>query len=111
MNESELRITQAHAAHEHKGQVWGLDLALFPWMCLALLASLGLFAGLYYGAQLDFSDALTSAVVPAVLVILYLRLVHQGKPPGFTHQWLTELLSGGHAQPPRQSPPHPLDHD
>ena len=111
MNDQELRITQAHAADEFEGAVWGLSLALFPWVTLALLASLGLFVGLFYGAEWDSLEALQWALAPSALVILYLRFAHQGKPPGFTLELLNEILTRGHAQPPRQSPRHPFDHE
>ena len=111
MNDQELRITQAHASGDYQGAVWGIDLALFPMVALALLASLGLFVGLFYGAAWEFSAALQWALLPAGLVILYLRLAHQGKPPGFTLELLDQLLTSGHAQPPQQSPPPPFDHE
>ena len=111
MNDQELRVTQAHASGSFTGAVWGIDIALFPWVALALLASLGLFVGLFYGAEWDFTTALELAVVPTALVILYLRLAHVGKPPGFTLELIDQLLAGGHAQPPQQSPRHPYDHE
>jgi hypothetical protein len=111
MNDQELRITSAHAGGEFKGAVWGIDVALFPWVALGLLAGLGLFVGLFYGAGWDFPEALQWAVLPVALIILYLRLAHQGKPPGFTLELLDQLVTGGHASPPPQSPRHPFDHE
>jgi hypothetical protein len=111
MNEPELRITQAHSSDEHSGTLFGLQIALFPWVSLALFAGLAAFVGLFYGAELEFPDALKCAVVPPALVVLYLRLAHQGRPPGFTAELVEQLFTGGHLSPPRQSPPHPYHHD
>lgn len=110
MKDQTLRITPAHAAGEHQGSILGLDLKLAPWAILAFTGSLALFAGLLYNTDLPFTRAFTLASMPTVLVVFYLRLAHQGKPPALTLQWLEQLLTGGHAVPPRSSPPHPL-HD
>ena len=98
MNDS-VRLTSTHSSHEYEGSCLGIETRLFAWVALGFLASLGVFAGLFYGAEFDFVDALRCAVLPVGTVILYLRLVHQGRPPGFTQELLDSLLTGGHAKP------------
>lgn len=110
MNDGELRLTATHSADEFQGSFLGIETALFPWIGLGLLASLGLFVGLYYGLESDFLVAFRWAVLPAALVVGYLRLAHQGKPPGYLFDLLNSLVTGGHAIPPRQFPPAPLHH-
>lgn len=108
MNDHDRHLTPVHAADEFQGSVFGIETHLFAWVAMGLLASLGLFLGLFYGAESDFLNAAGWAVLPTVAVILYLRLVHQGKPPGFTLELLDSLLTGGHVRPPRQHPRHPF---
>ncbi len=110
MNEGDLRLTATYGADEFQGSFLGVQTALFPWIGLGLLASLGLFVGLYYGLESDFLVALRWAVIPAALVVGYLRLAHQGKPPGHMFDLLDSLVTGGDAVPPRQFPPSPLSH-
>lgn len=110
MTDHDRRLTPTHAADEFQGAVFGIETHLFAWVALGLLASLGLFLGLFYGAEASFPSAAGWAAVPTVGVILYLRLVHQGKPPGFTLELLDSLLTRGHARPPCQQPRHPFLH-
>ncbi len=110
MNEGDLRLTATHSADEFEGSFLGIETALFPWIGLGLLASLGLFAGLYYGLGWDFLAAFRWAVLPAALVVGYLRLAHQGKPPGHLFDLLDSLVTGGHAVPPRHFPTPPTRH-
>ena len=111
MSEEGPRVTSSHASEVFQGSFMGVETAHFPWVALALLASLGLFVGLFYGADWGFMQALKWAVLPSALVILYLRLAHQGRPPHFTMELFHELLTGGHVAPPRQMPPHPFHHE
>ncbi len=110
MNEDDLRLTATHSADEFQGAFLGIETALFPWIGLGLLASLGLFTGLYYGLGSDFLDALGWAALPAIAVVAFLRLGYQGRPPGYLFDLIDSLVTGGHAVPPRQFPPHPLRH-
>ncbi len=110
MNDQDLRLTPTHAADEFHGLVLGIETPLFAWVGLALLAGLGLFAGLFYGLGLDFFDAAKTSIVPVFGVVAYLRLFHQGKPPGFTLELADSLITRGDAVPPRLEPSHPL-HD
>lgn len=110
MNEGDLRLTATHSADEFEGSFLGIETALFPWLGLGLLASLGLFVGLFYGLGRDFLVALRWAVLPAALVAGYLRLAHQGRPPGHLYDLLDSLMTSGHAVPPRQFPRCPLRH-
>ena len=110
MNDQELRLTPTHAADEFHGSVFGISTVLFAWVGMAFLAGLALFCGLFYGLGYDFLDAAKWAVLPGFAVVAYLRLLHQGKPPGFTFELLDSLVTGGHAVPPRKVIKHPL-HD
>lgn len=109
MNDEDLRLTPSHAADEFQGSFLGIETALFHWVGLALLAGLGLFVGLFYGISIDFFEALRWAVLPPGIVVAYLRLGHQEKPPGYAFDLLDTLLTSGHSKPPREFPPHPLD--
>jgi hypothetical protein len=108
MNEGDLRLTPSHAADEFQGSFLGIETALFHWVGLALLAALGLFAGLYYGFGFDLLEAAPWAVLPPGVVVGYLLLGYQGKPPGYALDLFDTLLFGGNSIPPRKFPPHPF---
>ena len=106
MNDSELRLTPTHAAEDFQGTVIGIQTTLFAWVCLALLASLALFAWLFYAQGRDFTSAMGWSALPVIGMVAYLRFCHMGKPPGHSIEVLSSLLTGGHSAPPNQFPPH-----
>ena len=108
---SDLRITRTHSADEYQGALWGIEVVNFKWFALALLAGMGVFAGLFYGLALDFLAAGVWAVIPVVICVLYLRLGHQGKPPGFLADLLDSLITKGNACPPRRTHKELSPHD
>jgi hypothetical protein len=110
MNEGELRLTATHGADEFQGAFLGMETALFPWIGLGMLASLGLFVGLYFGLGREFPQALRWSLLPATGVIAYLRLGQQGKPPDYLFDLVDSLVTGGHARPPSQVPTAQLRH-
>jgi hypothetical protein len=107
MNDTGLRLTPTHAAEEFQGTVLGIQTDLFAWVGLALLAALAVFTGLFYGRGRDFFAAAQWAALPVLIVFAYLRFC-QDKPGHHLQDVLDSLLTGGHARPPHQSPPHPL---
>ena len=108
MQDVELRLTPTHAADEFQGAVLGIQTTLFVWVALSLLASVALFAWLYYAHECDFFDAAQWAVIPSIVMFAYLRFAHQGRPPGFTLDLLDSVFTGGHAKLPQQFQHHPL---
>lgn len=110
MNDQELRVTPTNPGDEYQGAVAGVDVPLFAWVGLALLAGFGVFAWLFYRLELGFIDAVQWAALLPVAAVAYLRLFHQGKPPGYARDLLDSLLTGGEAKPPRRHPRRPTDH-
>jgi hypothetical protein len=108
VNDTALRQTPTHGAEEFQGAVLGIHTPLFAWGALAMLAALALFSGLFYGGVQDFLPAASWAALPLLLVVAYLRFGYQGKPRGHVRDVCDSLLTGGHARPPQQFPPHPL---
>ena len=110
MDEPNLRRTPTHASDDCQGYVLGIDILLFVWLALALLAGVGLFVWLYFAREADFIFALQWAALPPVAAVIYLRVFHQGRAPGYFLDWVETRLFRGHATPPTSEPPHPL-HD
>ena len=106
MSDPELRLTPTHAADQFQGRVLGIATDHFLWVVAALLASLAIFLGLFYGRRMAFLDAMGWAALPLLIVVTYLRLCHQGKPPGHTRDLIESLFTGGHAVPPPPSHDH-----
>ena len=105
MTDPDLRLTTTHAADEFEGTVLGVATPLFRWVGLALVIGLGVFAALFHVWELDFFDAAQWSGIPAVIVVAYLRLFQQGKPPAYTFELIDSLITRGHAKPPRHEPP------
>jgi hypothetical protein len=103
MSDQNLRITRTHGAEEFEGSFAGIEFIHFRWMALALLAGLGIFAGLFYGSGLGFMAAAQWAVIPVLAGFIYLRVAHQGKPPGYLADLIDSLITRGHARPPRNN--------
>src|ERR1035438_173478 len=68
------------------------ETTLFAWVCLALLASLALFAWLFYAQGRDFTSAMGWSALPVIGMVVYLRFCHMGKPPGPSIEVLLRLL-------------------
>jgi hypothetical protein len=108
MSDQNLRVSRTHSAEEFEGALFGIEVIHFKWIGLALLCSVGLFAGLYYGGGLDFISAGQWAAIPVLVSFFYLRFGHQGKPPGYVADLRDSLITKGHAQPPRGAPINPF---
>jgi hypothetical protein len=83
MQDQPLHVTRTHSADEFEGSLFGIDVIHFKWIALTLLVGLAIFAGLFYGRGCGFVEAGQWALLPLVASFLYLRLGHQGKPPGY----------------------------
>ena len=110
MNEPTLRRSTTHASDNCQGSVLGIEVPMFLWLALALLAGVGLFVWLYFAREAEFFTALSWAALPPGAAVIYLRVFHQGRAPGHFFDWLETRLGHGHATPPTHEPPHPL-HD
>lgn len=108
MHDQELSFTNSHSADEFEGTILGIETTLFFWVAVSSLAGIALFGWLFYGRGRGFREAAFWAAIPVLVVVVYLRLFHQGKPPGYTGDLIDSVLTNGHATPPHQSPPHPL---
>lgn len=108
MNPS-LRLTDTNAASDSSGRTWGLEGNLVWWMIGGLGASVTVFFGLLVGLDTPFLPSVGVAVVPLLVVLGYIGLLRQGKPPGFDRDLFELALSGrGFAPEPHRQPRHPL---
>lgn len=109
MNDSQLRITSTHAADNFGGTLFGIQIPIFKWVALSLLAAFGIFAGLS-SLGCDFMTTAGLALSPVAATWGYLKFGYQNRPPGYLRDLIETLLNKGHACPPRQEPSHPLRH-
>jgi hypothetical protein len=106
MDDQALRFTPTHGSEEHPGTVLGVDIQLFWWVGLALLAGLAVLLAL--SPQTGFFAAAPWAAAPVTLVLLFLRS-QRGKPPGHVLDLIDQVFTGGDAWPPLT--PLASDHD
>jgi hypothetical protein len=93
---NELRLTDTNAADDSAGSVWGLDGNLFMPVVAAAALSIGVILILFSFLHIVWWLSFPLGAVPFGLVLLYVLLLKQGKPPGYDRDLdrLAERFSG-----------------
>jgi hypothetical protein len=107
---NELRLTDTNAADDSAGSVWGLDGNLFMPVVAAAALSIGVILILFSFLHIVWWLSFPLGAMPFGLVLLYVLLLKQGKPPGYDRD-LFELWITGHSFSPadesKDRPPRP----
>jgi len=112
MNPQELRFTETNSAHDSKGKTWGLEGNLFWYVAGGAFASVITLLFLFSGFKISLLISLLCAVIPLLVVLLYVFGFRQGKPPGYDIDCFDYLINGGGFGPdPFRQPTHPLQED
>lgn len=95
--EPPLRVTSTHGADEFEGSVLGIPTTSIRWVVLSLAGGALLFT--YLMRTTPFLHATAWAFLPSVVVVVVLRWMQHGKPPGHGANVIESVLTGGHASP------------
>lgn len=88
---TELRITDTNSAEDSGGLVWGIEGNLFWWIVGGAFASVMTLLVLFSIWRLSFAVALASALAPMAVVLVYIFLFKQNKPPYYDVDCLGQL--------------------
>ena len=111
MGGNQLRVTRTNSSDGYEGSFLGIEMIHAKWFALTLLVGISVFAGLFYGFELEFTTAGQWAVIPTIACLLYVRFALQGRPPGFVQDLFNQLMTGGHCKPNHKSAVHPFLHE
>lgn len=92
---NELRHTDTNAADDSAGRAFGLDGNLYLVVVGAVLGALGLYAVLALLLRVPTLFAGTVAIVPPIVVALWIVLLRHGKPAGYDRDWFDHILGRG----------------
>ena len=107
---NELRFTETNSAEDSAGKTWGLEGSLFWYLTGGVFTSVILLLVLFSMWRWTLAASTAAAVVPLVLVLLYIFGFRQGKPAGYDRDLFELWLRGPGFAP--ESPgkiTHPLD--
>jgi len=108
---SELIFTDTNAASDSAGRTWGLEGNLFWWLIGGLGVGITVFFVMVLGFKAGLFLSFGVAAVPALLCLVYIFTLRQGKPPGYDRDCLEYILSGRGFGPEADRlrvPKHPL---
>ncbi|MFZ5497029.1 MAG: VirB4 family type IV secretion system protein [Verrucomicrobiota bacterium] len=92
---SELRVTDTNAANDAAGEAFGLSGNLYLPVVAAAVGSLGLWAILGFAFRVQWIVAGLIGAAPFALVLGWVVLLKQGKPPGYDRDRIEQFLGGG----------------
>lgn len=95
--EPPLRVTSTHGADEFEGSVLGIATTSIRWVVLSLAGGALLFT--YLMRTMPFLHAAAAAFLPSIVVVVALRWMQHGKPPGHAANVIESMVTGGHASP------------
>ena len=88
---TELRITDTNSAEDSGGLVWGIEGNLFWWIVGGAFVSVMTLLVLFSIWRISFAVALASALAPMAVVLVYIFLFKQHKPPYYDVDYLVQL--------------------
>lgn len=94
MKDQQLRLTDTNSADDSKGRTWGLDGNLFWHVIIGGFVFVITLLLLFSAMKMDFWSSFAIASVPFALVLAYVFLLRQGKPPGYDVDLLDGWLHG-----------------
>ena len=97
MSDTLPKITPSHSADESEGALGGISTPTLLWVSPLVVVALGFFVTLSH--SLTPAAAALRTLVPALIVILVVRLLQQSGPPGFLRDRLEAVVNGGDAKP------------
>lgn len=103
MKDQDLRVTDTNSAKKFSGLILGIEVPLFRWIILGLVAGLGIFTALLAVEGIELETKLTLSLAPAAVTACFILFFCQGKPSGYFQDCLDTLLSGGDATPLNRS--------
>lgn len=103
MKDQDIRVTDTNSAKDFSGLLLGIEVPLFRWIILGLIAGLGIFTALLGVEEIGIEAKLTLSLSPAALTVCYILFFFQGKPSGYFKDCFETLLSGGDATPLNRS--------
>lgn len=111
---NELRITDTNSADDSSGAVWGIEGSLF-WLVIggAFFSVMGMLL-LFSVGHVPFMQSLAVSAVPFTLVLIYVFVFKQGRPPFYDIDCLEwslaklGMISVGFTPRPKHQPEHPL---
>jgi hypothetical protein len=81
MNTSDIRFTDTNSADDSKGKTWGLDGNLFWYVIGGGFASVCIMLLLFSSYQMSFFASAAIAVIPLILMLIYVFGFRQGNRP------------------------------
>jgi hypothetical protein len=109
MNTSDIRFTDTNSADDSKGKTWGLDGNLFWYVIGGGFSSVCIMLLLFSSYRMSFFVSAAIAVIPLILMLIYVFVFRQGKPPRYDLDCLEHWLWGkGFSPEPQIKIQHPL---
>ena len=110
MNTSDIRFTDTNSADDSKGKTWGLDGNLFWYVIGGGFASVCIMLLLFSSYRMSFFTSAAIAVIPLIVMLIYVFGFRQGKPPRYDVDCLEYWLFGkGFSPEPQPKIQHPLN--
>jgi hypothetical protein len=110
MNTSDIRFTDTNSADDSKGKTWGLDGNLFWYVIGGGFASVCIMLLLFSSYRMSFFASAAIAVIPLILMLIYVFGFRQGKPPRYDLDCLEYWIFGkGFSPEPQPKIQHPLN--
>jgi hypothetical protein len=110
MNTSDIRFTDTNSADDSKGKTWGLDGNLFWFVIGGGFASVCIMLLLFSSYRMSFFVSAAIAVIPLIVMLIYVFGFRQGKPPRYDVDCLEYWLFGkGFSPEPQPKIQHPLN--
>lgn len=108
MKDQQLRLTDTNSADDSKGRTWGLDGNLFWHVIIGGFVFVITLLLLFSALRMDFWTSFAIASVPFALLLAYVFLLRQGKPPGYDVDLLDGWLKGRSFRIASRDTTHPL---
>jgi len=108
MKDQQLRLTDTNSADDSKGRTWGLDGNLFWHVIIGGFVFVITLLLLFSALKMDFWSSFAIASVPFALVLAYVFLLRQGKPPGYDVDLLDGWLNGRSFRVSAKTTFHPM---